>query len=189
MLQIFFILNAPPLTFNKKDLYERESKIRESAPFVKAVADSFFLSNQFRKNHFLYYSTKIQGKPFVITFDGDNLRYLGPSLFSAAHLLLRVKNHILYPNSKKGKLTPGISVNEQNSDWIFEQHSEDKFIQVVASEENNLEFRLNNIKQSRVFTYGFEELPSSINFEKMYVKNLDVDEQVIITNYLLESEK
>jgi len=187
MSQLFFILNAPPLSFTKSNLYEKSTKLKESAPYIKSIADSFFLSNQFRRNLLIYYCTSYQGMSFVITFEGSKLRYLGPSFFSSAHLILRAKNHILDSNSRDGKLTPGISVLEQSSDWIFEKHKEDKIVQVISKCEKELEFSQEIAKHSNVFAYGFEKLPLSINSKKLLLKHLMVDEQVIITNYLLES--
>ena len=189
MSQLFFILNAPSLSFTKANLYERKTKLNDSAPFIKSITDSFFLSNQFRKNLFLYYCTSFQGKPYVITFDGSELRYLGPSFFSAAHLLLRAKNHIVNPNSRSGKLTPGLSVLEQNSDWIFEKHKNDKIVLVVSSSEDKAEFSEEKAKQNNIFAYGFEKLPLSTKSEIMHLRQLEVDEQVIVINYLLESAR
>ena len=188
MSQLFFILNAPSLSFSKVNLYEKKSILKDSAPFIKSVADSFFLSNQFRKHLFLYYCTSFQEKPYVITFDGSKLRYLGPSFFSAAHLLLRAKNHIINPNSRNGKLTPGISVFEQDSSWVFEQHKDGKIVQVVTSSKERDELSKDEVKQNNVFAYGFEKLPLSIKTYTMYLKQLEIDEQVIIINYLLESD-
>ena len=187
MSQLFFILNAPPLSFIKSNLYKKNTELEESAPYIKSIADSFFLSNQFRKNLFLYYCTSYQGIPYVITFEGSELRYLGSSFFSSAHLILRAKNHIINPNSQDGRLTPGISVLEQSSNWIFEKHKEDKIVQVISTCEDELEFSQEIAKHYNVFAYGFEKLPLSINSKKMFLKHLVVDEQVIITNYLLES--
>ena len=186
MSQLFFILNAPSLSFTKTNLYEKKTELNESAPFIKSIADSFFLSNHFRKNLFLYYCTSFQGNSYTITFDGSSLRYLGPSFFSAAHLLLRAKNHIVNPSSRSGKLTPGLSVLKQNSNWLFEKHKDDKIVLVVSSEDN-IVFSKEKIKHCNVFAYGFEKLPLSIKSETLHLKQLEIDEQVIVTNYHLES--
>ena len=115
------------------------------------------------------------------------MRYLGPSFFSAAHLLLRAKNHIINPTSKNGKLTPGLSVIDQNSEWIFDKHNNDKIILVSSSSENT-DMSLNHgIQQNKVFAFGFRKLPLSIDSEILHLKELDIDEQVIWLNYLLES--
>jgi tRNA pseudouridine-54 N-methylase len=189
MSKLFFILNAPPLSFTKNNLYEKDSKLNESAPFIKAISDSFFLSNQFRKNLFLYYITSFEGNPYVITFEGNKLRYLGPSFFSAAHLLLRAKNNIINPNSKNGKLTPGLSIIDQSSEWIFDKHKNDKIILVISSSENTETSMNQSIQQSKVFGFGFKKLPLSIDSEILLLKELDIDEQVIVLNYLLESDE
>ena len=184
MLKNFFVIQAPPLSFTKRDIYTPFSSFSSMGQFIKAISDTFFLSNKFRFDNFLYFCTEYKQRSYVITFDGEKMRYLGPSLFSAAHLLLRVQAHIDNPNTKKGKLTPGLSVYQESFDLILEKHSKDNWIQFIpanVSDITNLELSSKNI-----FIYGIANLLKITDIKKVYCGKLDIDEQVILTNYVLD---
>ncbi|MHA2357205.1 MAG: hypothetical protein ACXABK_00365 [Candidatus Heimdallarchaeaceae archaeon] len=182
----YFAFNAPSLTFDKSDLYNSEFQADSSYTFVKAIADSFFLSNQFRKNLLLYYCTSYNSKPYVVKFDGNSLRYLGPSFFSAAHLLLRTKDHIINPNTKAGKLTSGLSVFEGTTEWVLEKYAENKKILITNSRKKDENINIASSSTSVLFLFGFNEL---LEEEVTVISwgSLRIDEQVILTNHYLES--
>ena len=190
MSEIVFVFNAPSLSFNKSDLYKNEFINSNLHPFVKAISDSFFLSNDFRKNHTAYFLTSIEGKPYQIIFKGNELRFLGPSFFSAAHLLLRAKNHILYPDSKKGKLTPGLSVQKQDIEGICEKYPNGKYFLIDSSEITENYSKLTQKSDTMIFLFGFSDKEIlDKEYEKIFLNDLEIDEQVIILNYQLESVK
>ena len=114
MSKTHFIIFAPPAhLFEKNDIYTPFSRFSYiHGTYIKAIADCFFLSNKFRFNNTLHYYTFFKNSTYIISFDGKKLRYLGPSYFSASNLLLRALTHIVNPRSKKGKLTPGLSVEK-----------------------------------------------------------------------------
>ena len=187
MLKYYFVINAPPLSFSKFELYLQNSKINLMGPFIKAISDAFFLSNQFRKNNFVYYCTKYKNTQYIVTFNGETLRYLGPSFFSAAHLLLRAKNHIKDSKSRSGKLTPGLSVYKESTNWIFEKHAEDIWINIIKNDYITEKYPLTSSKSSYVFFYNFENKNLNNKAIKLSLGPLDIDEQVILTNYFIES--
>ena len=188
MSEIVFIFNSPSLSFTKSDLYDNEFIKSNLHSFVKAISDSFFLSNNFRKNYTVYFLTNFEGDFYQITFKGDELRFLGPSFFSAAHLLLRAKNHIMYPHSKKGKLTPGLSIQKQNIKGIYDKYPNSKYFLIENSEITDNCKELTQKSDSMVFLFGFNEGEIlEREFEKICLKDLEIDEQVVILNYLLES--
>jgi len=181
-----FVFNALALTFDKSDLYSSEFLLEPNGSYIKAISDSFFLSNQFRKNLSLYFCTSYNSKPFIVKFDGNSLRYLGPSFFSAAHLLLRAKNHIINPNSKGGKLTPGLSVFEGTIKWILEEHVEDIKILVTDSIDKNDGISISPNSSSVLFLFGFKEFPEGDEISQISWGSLRIDEQVILTNHYIE---
>jgi len=187
MLQYYFVINAPPLSFLKSDLYTQNLKFSSMGSFIKAISDAFFLSNQFRKKNYLYYCTKYKNTQYIVTFNGETLKYLGPSFFSAAHLLLRAKNHIKDSKSRSGKLTPGLSVYKENTYWIFEKHSKDIWINVIKDDNIIGEHSLVSSRSSYVFFYNFENKILNQKAIKLSFGPLDIDEQVILTNYFIES--
>ncbi len=187
MLRHYFVINAPPLSFSKSELYLQNSKINPMGPFIKAISDAFFLSNQFRKNNFVYYCTEYKKTQYIVTFNGETLKYLGPSFFSSAHLLLRVKNHIKDSKSRSGKLTPGLSVYKKDTNWIFEKHTKDIWINIIKSDSITEEYLLTDSKSSYVFFYNFEDKIPNHKAIKLSLGSLDIDEQVILTNYFIES--
>ncbi len=187
MLQYYFVINAPPLSFSKSELYIQNSKINSMGSFIKAISDAFFLSNQFRRKNFVYYCTEYKNTPYIVTFNGETLKYLGPSFFSAAHFLLRVKNHIKDSKSRSGKLTSGLSVYKKNINWILEKHSKDTWIDVVKDNSITETHSLTRSKSPYVFFYNFEGKIPSHKAIKLPLGSLDIDEQVILTNYFIES--
>ena len=187
MLRYYFVINAPPLSFSKSDLYQQNSIINSMGFSIKAISDVFFLSNQFRRKNFVYYCTKFKDTSYIVTFNGETLKYLGPSFFSAAHLLLRAKNHIKDSKSKSGKLTPGLSVHKKNVNWVLEKHTKDVWINVVKDYTISEKYSLDNPKASIVFFYNFEDNIIKHKAIKMSLGLLDIDEQVILTNYFIES--
>jgi len=190
MSEIIFIINAPPLSFNKSDLYNPEFVDHRLNPFIKSIADSFFLSNHFRKNYRVYFLTEIEEKSYQIVFKGDELRFLGPSFFSAGHLLLRAKNHILDPNSKKGKLTPGILVQKRDIKLIFEKYEKCKWYQIEAFKGSEKNTKLDLTSETNVFLFGFENITEfNGNITKLSLESIDMDEQIIIINYMIENVK
>ncbi|MCE7741157.1 MAG: hypothetical protein GOP50_01745 [Candidatus Heimdallarchaeota archaeon] len=190
MSKIIFVINAPPLSFNKTDLYNPEFVDNRLNPYIKSIADSFFLSNHFRKDNTVYFLTEFEGDSYQIVFKGDELRFLGPSFFSAGHLLLRAKNHIIDPNSKKGKLTPGISVNKRNIKWIFEKYKESKWYQIEDFEDLAKDIKLDLTSDTCIFLFGFENIADfGGKITKLSLGSIDIDEQIIITNYMIESVK
>ena len=187
--EIVFVINAPPLSFNKSSLYDSEFFNHELNPIIKSISDTFFLSNDFRKHYIVYFLTKIEGEPYQIVFKGDKLRFLGPSFFSAGHLLLRAKNHILYPNSKKGKLTPGLFVKKEDLDWIQEKYKESKWFYVQSTNDSERSNKIDLESDSIVFLFGFETNNDfKIQPSTLLLKSIELDEQIILTNYLLERE-
>ncbi len=181
-----FLFNAPAISFSKRDLYSKDFLFKEAGSYIKAISDSFFLSNEFRKENVLYYCTQYNEEQITIVFDGKEIRYLGPSFFSAAHLLLRVKNHIDNPNSKLGKLTPGLSVYRQTSEWALEKFSEKKLVLVKESSKDILTSKLEPYLDSNVFLFGFDSIPVKFHQIEMPLGPIAIDEQVIMINYFLD---
>ncbi|MCK4972496.1 MAG: hypothetical protein KAS52_04190 [Candidatus Heimdallarchaeota archaeon] len=181
----FFVFNAPPFSLTKETLYSTEDSIKVEGMFIKAISDAFFLSNEFRKSLYLYYCTTHKSKPYIINFNGANLRYLGPSFFSAAHLLLRAINHIIDPTSKSGKLTPGLNIFEGSYEWILEKHIKDNCLKIIRTEmvSNNHQRK---ICESNVFLFGFDNINLPKTYGEVSLGPIDIDEQVILTNYNLE---
>ncbi len=187
MSRYYFALNSPAISFSKSDLYSKNEKMIQIGPYIKAISDAFFLSNQFRKNLFLYYYTSFDNKSLVITFDGSSLRYLGPSFFSAGQLLIRVMNHITNPSSKQGKLTPGLEVHKEESSWIFEKHSKDKWIQISYSNIQDKLFSKFSMSFPILFLFGFDKINTKNIEYNISWGPLEIDEQVILTNHHIES--
>lgn len=181
----FFVFNAPHFTLTKGTLYSTEDSNKVEGNFIKAISDAFFLSNEFRKTLYLYYCTFYKSKSYTVTFNGSNLRYLGPSFFSAAHLLLRAVNHIIDPRSKSGKLTPGLNIIEGSYDWILEKHKKDNCLKIVRTE-NVSNNHQRQISESNVFLFGFDNINLPDTYGKISLGPMDIDEQVILTNYELE---
>jgi hypothetical protein len=187
MSQHYFVLNSPPISFSKSDLYKRSENMSQISPYIKAISDAFFLSNSFRKNLCLYFYTRIKKEPTIISFEGSSLRYLGPSFFSAAHLLIRAINSRTNPNSKKGKLTPGLSVYEEELDWILEKHTEHTWVQVSNTDKQE-ELPSNvSLASPVLFLFGFDNVKLEKIEHKISWPTLEIDEQVILTNHYIES--
>ena len=157
------------------------------SPYIKAISDAFFLSNNFRKNLCLYFCTSFKNESLIIAFDGSSLRYLGPSFFSAAHLLIRVMNHMTSPTSKQGKLTPGISVHKKRLDWILEKHSKDNWIQVTQLDEQEKHPINFSLSSPVLFLFGFNDIVLEKIEQKISWGPIEIDEQVILTNHYIES--
>ncbi|MCG3222063.1 MAG: hypothetical protein H7641_11855 [Candidatus Heimdallarchaeota archaeon] len=189
MSRYYFALNSPPISFTKSDLYSKNENMIQISPYIKAISDSFFLSNQFRKNLYLYYCTSFNNKSIIITFDGSSLRYLGPSFFSAAHLLIRVMNHLVNSSSKQGKLTPGLNVHNEESSWIFEKRYKDKWIQINYSNIQEKQLSEFSMPFPILFLFGFDKINSENIEYKISWGPLEIDEQVILTNHYIESVK
>jgi tRNA pseudouridine-54 N-methylase len=187
MSRYYFAINAPPFSLSKLNLYTMNKNVNQVNPYIKAISDAFFLSNDFRKNLCLYFCTSFEDKNLIVKFDGSILRYLGPSSFSAAHLLIRAMNHLSNPTSKKGKLTPGIEVREEGIDWILDNHYKNKWVQITKSNyqmEKNMEF---STLSPVLFFFNFNHLKSEKIIHKISWGPLDIDEQVILTNHHIES--
>ncbi len=190
MSEIIYIINAPPLSFDKSDLYNPEFVNNSLNPFIKSISDSFFLSNNFRKHYTVYFLTEIEGEKYQIAFKGEELRFLGPSFFSAGHLLLRAKNHIMDPGSKKAKLTPGISVQKRNIKNIFEKHKGGKWFQIEARKDEEKPTKIDLVSDTNIFLFGFENSTEfDVQITKLSWGSIEIDEQIIITNYKIESVK
>ncbi|NPD87127.1 MAG: hypothetical protein HGN29_00280 [Asgard group archaeon] len=187
MSQYYFALNSPPISFTKSDLYSKNENMIQISPYIKAISDAFFLSNQFRKNLFLYYCTSFNNKSLIITFDGSSLRFLGPSFFSAAHLLIRVMKHIINPSSKQKKLTPGITIHNEESSWIFEKHSKDEWIQINYSNIQEKQLFKFSMSFPILFLFGFDKIDSENIEHRISWGPLEIDEQIILTNHYIES--
>lgn len=186
MSSCIFILNAPPLSFTKLDLYSTKFAFNTTGSFIKAISDTFFLSNEFRKQNLLYYCTEYNSKSFIVVFDGRTIKYLGPSFFSAAHLLLRAKNHINNPHSKKGKLTPGLDVYNTSFENILEKHADKKLVQIKESpKEKQISLSKSALLQP-VFLLGFKDIPNKYNYSEISLGSLAIDEQIIVTNYFID---
>ena len=187
MSETIFVINAPPLLFTKEDLYNSKFVKNDLNPFIKAIADSFFLSNNFRKNNKVYFNTQLGEETFQVIFNGDKLRYLGPSFFSAGHLLLRAKNNIINPNSKKGKLTLGLSINKGSIDDIFDRYDDAKFYQITTTNTLKKNYSLDLSDQVNLFLYGFTEF-TGLNHTiiKFSLGPIEIDEQIIMTNFLID---
>ncbi|MBY9002068.1 MAG: hypothetical protein KGD64_14205 [Candidatus Heimdallarchaeota archaeon] len=184
----FFIFNAPPVSLTKSNLYTSENSLGEEGLFIKSISDAFFLSNEFRKSLFLYYCTSYKTNQYVVIFDGKRLRYLGPSFFSAAHLLLRAINHIIDPTSKSGKLTPGLNIVEASFEWVIEKHLEDMCLKVIRTDEISFNHQ-KKITNANVFLFGFDNINLPDRYEIVSLGPIDLDEQVILTNYDLEMKE
>ena len=186
MSSCVYVFNAPPISFSRTNLYSKDFSFETTGSYIKAISDSFFLSNDFRKNNVLYYCTQYNEEPITIIFDGKTIRYLGPSFFSAAHLLLRAKNHIDNPNSKSGKLTPGLTVYKQPSEWVLEKFVEKEMIRIQMSSRAITKNQLESCSDSNVFLFGFEKLPLKYHQTEIQMGPLAIDEQVIILNYFMD---
>ena len=186
MRSCVYVFNAPSISFSKTDLYSEDFLFESSGAYIKAISDSFFLSNEFRKNNLLLYCTKYNEEPITISFDGKTIRFLGPSFFSAAHLLLRAKNHIDNPNSKSGKLTPGLSVHKQPLAWVLEKFAEKQLIKIQSSPKARISNQLESCSDSDIFLFGFDKLPQKYNQIELPIGPLAIDEQVIMLNYFLD---
>lgn len=188
MSKITYIFNSPPLSLNKEDLYKEGSIDNKILPYIKAISDAFFLSNNFRKHLTVVFLTEIDDAPYQIVFKGSELRFLGPSFFSAAHLLLRAKNHILNPKSKAGKLTPGITVLKQDIQGIIKEHEYSNWYMVESNTTIDRNSVINTKENYKVFLFGFiDNGKFGDSIEKLFLRTLEIDEQVIIINYLIES--
>ncbi len=181
----FFVFNAPPFSLTKETLYSTEDSIKLEGKFIKAISDAFFLSNEFRRSLDIYYCTTHRSKPYVVKFNGANIRYLGPSFFSAAHLLLRAIKHTIDPTSKSGRLTPGLNIFEESYEWILEKHIKDNCLKIIRTEmvSNNHQRK---ICESNVFLFGFDNINLPKTYGEVSLGPIDIDEQVILTNYNLE---
>ncbi len=184
----FFVFNAPPFSLTKGTLYSSEDSTKVEGKFIKAISDAFFLSNEFRKSLHLYYCTTYKSKPYTVTFNGTNLRYLGPSFFSAAHLLLRAVNHTVDSTSKSGKLTPGLNIIEGSYEWILEKHRKDNCLKIIRTKMVSDNHQV-KISESNVFLFGFDNINLPETYGKVSLGPMDIDEQVILTNYDLEMKK
>lgn len=181
-----FIFFAPPLNFTKQDLYNNPEKFDEQGQYIKSISDAFFLSNHFRHNLTLFYYTKVNNNKYVIILDGSKLRYLGPSFFSASHLLLRAKKHIEDPSSKAGKLTPGLTVAETSVKEIFRSINPSKAIFITNNSERTNSLNEWQIDIPHINTFLFGKIPKEMNsFPTISFGSLFVDELVILTNYYL----
>ena len=184
----FFVFNAPPFSLTKGILYSTEDSIKAEGMFIKAISDAFFLSNEFRKSLDIYYCTTHKSKPYTVTFNGANLHYLGPSYFSAAHLLLRAINHIINPTAKSGRLTPGLNVFEGSYEWILEKHTKDNCLKLIRTDVVSDNYQ-RKICEANVFLFGFDNINLPKTYGEVSLGPLDIDEQVILTNYNLEMKK
>ncbi|MHA1707636.1 MAG: hypothetical protein ACTSX6_07040 [Candidatus Heimdallarchaeaceae archaeon] len=181
------IINAPPIDFSKSDLYSNSKKMRIIGPFIKAVSDAFFLSNNFRKNLIVDFCTQYESCDYVISFNGSKIKYLGPSFFSAAHLLLRAVRHIVNKNSKAGKLTPGITIKQKNLEELYHIYNEKKWVSIKITN-NFREDLIKEISKYSVFLYNAPKESLTIQTEEICLGVLSIDEQIILTNYYLFGE-
>jgi hypothetical protein len=184
----FFVIKAPPINFSNNELYNADFSFGEASQAIKAISDTFFLSNEFRQTHTLYFLTEYLSKSYIITFEGTKIRYLGPSSYSSTHLLLRAIRNIIDPFSKKGKLTPGIKVKQASIRWIQAKHEKDYLIRVIKSpkiDRPSFNFSLNF---SIVWFFGYTKSKSeSMMFTDTISWGLyDIDEQVILTNHFID---
>jgi len=186
MSSCVFVFNAPAISFSKTDLYSKDFSFEKTGSYIKAISDSFFLSNEFRKNNVVYYCTQYKEEPITIIFDGKTIRYLGPSFFSAAHLLLRAKDHIDNPNSKSGKLTPGLTVHKQPSEGVLEKFAEKELMKIQRSSKIIITPQLESCLDTNVFLFGFDKLPMKYRQIEIPLGPLAINEQVIMINYFLD---
>ncbi|MHA1302264.1 MAG: hypothetical protein ACTSQE_09395 [Candidatus Heimdallarchaeaceae archaeon] len=180
-----FILFAPPISFSTTDIYSPFSPFSKTfGSYIKAISDAFFLSNNFRHHNILHFCTQYKNEPYIITFHGKRIRFLGPSFFSAAHLVQRALNHIDNPHSKKGKLTPGLTVSQTSLEELKEKYNDKKWFHITSLEEKKEEpFQL---IPNAVYCFG-ESNKVTEAFTKIVFNKLNIDEQVIITNFLLDN--
>ncbi len=182
-----FAFFAPPFTFTKDDLYSSSSS-NPICPFIKAVSDCFFLSNHFRHDYDVYFFTTLNSLSYVIVFRGQKIRYLGPSYFSAAHLLLRAINFLGKPRSRTNKLTPGLSIYPFAIDDFLSKHK-DKTITALSTNPSFpllASFSPDSLLLSDLFLFNFPFSSSLSTFDVFSCPHLCIDEQVIFVNYLLD---
>lgn len=183
----YFIINAPPFSLTKNNLYTSKNSLECEGTYIKAVSDAFFLSNNFRKNLMLYYCTSYNSESYIVGFDGSKLRYLGPSSFSASLLLLRAKNYLIDPKRKSGKLTPGLEVIRDSVSWVLEKFPKEKML-IIKKEKKVSPNYQKKIADSNTFLFGFEGIELSKEYNSTSLGPIDIDEQVILTNYTLETD-
>ena len=93
-------------------------------------------------------------------------------------------------NSKKGKLTPGLYVQEQNLDELLDRFKESEWYLIESVENKKENTLLSPNSNSIVFFFGFEGTEiSNERIEKCLLNSLEIDEQAIIINYIIESVK
>lgn len=184
-----FIISAPPLDFTKKDLYNNPEIFSRQGAYIKAIPDSFFLSNSFRHNLTLFYCTEIHEEEYSIIMEGSKLRYLGPSFFSAAHLLLRAKKHIENPLSKTGKLTPGLTVQRSSFRDIIAEVNDLKTIFIALGQSRNYEEQEAQLRKKNFDTFVFGYVSNTYKAEEQFLTvsfgQLNIDEVIILTNYYI----
>lgn len=185
MAQQFFVIKCNPLNINKKSIFDVSSQLHELGSYIKAISDTFFLSNNFRSDIILYFITKYQETEYRITFNGNDLRYLGPSFFSAAHLLLRALTHTKQPRSKKGRLTPGLSIRKSTIEDIFNTHENIKKFRVVRSKEIRVDNKLDTRSQN-MFIFNYTDGGNNQFSSDLSLGNVEIDEQIILLNYYLD---
>ncbi|MHA1866045.1 MAG: hypothetical protein ACTSVB_10730 [Candidatus Heimdallarchaeaceae archaeon] len=193
MSKTHFIIFAPPAhLFEKNDIYTPFSRFSYiHGTYIKAIADCFFLSNKFRFNNTLHYYTFFKNSTYIISFDGKKLRYLGPSYFSASNLLLRALTHIVNPRSKKGKLTPGLSVEKiEEEPFIHIQkkyESKDIFLITNRTQTKKEEITTQLSHEGAVFLFGYQK--KNKNWKEIFLGDIEIDEQMILLNYYLDLYK
>jgi len=186
------VVKALPLDFSKNDLYKNQEKFKQLGKYIKSIPDAFFLSNNFRSDRIVHFCTMISNKPYIVTFYGPELKYLGPSFFSAGHLLLRAQSHVKNPSSKEGKLTPGLRVKKGTFKSLLEERYKEGFswYQIVQRKEKLFPKKIEK-NQSILLLFGFEpnELDSSANITKISFGDIDIDEQIILANFYIFDKK
>ncbi len=184
MVKQFFVIKSNPLNINKKSIFDVSSQLHELGSYIKAISDTFFLSNNFRSDIILYFITRYQKTGYMVTFNGNDLRYLGPSFFSAAHLLLRAFTHTKEPRSKRGRLTPGLSIRKSTIKDIFNTHEDVKKFRVVRSKEIRVDNKLDN-RSRNMFIFNYTGGDNN-QFSDLSLGNVEIDEQIILLNYYLD---
>ncbi len=185
----FIILSSPITHIDKKVIYSPFSLFsQELGQYIKAVPAAFFLSNNFRHDTMLYFLTTYKEEQISIVFEGQRLKFLGPSFFSSANLILRAITSLNHPKSKKGKLTPGLYVKKQDLSELKEQYKDKVWYKIIQKRSNG-SITKTDLPTDAIYCFGDTNNKWLKNVPSIDLPLLDIDEQVTIVNYFIDRQE
>lgn len=154
---MYLVLSEKTPPPEKRDWHNPDPSSRgDWNSIFETITAWFCSSHDFNKEDTLLIETNIG----VIEFQGENLRYLGPSLRSAASLVSKAYDKLKYLSSGRQESTPGIFVYQSISFDILPKPFHKIQLMNSSSESNSLIVSENLPSEGTYFTANREDATS-----------------------------